>query len=114
MTVIDGMAVVHAMGKSPWVKTCSQWADHFTAALDSKCSDYDEVHLVFDRYDLPTSLKEAMRERDARVVSQPLLIMLQTTHQSARCQQSSKQFLSSNTTKDELTVYLAKKALRHF
>ena len=31
--------------------------------LDSKCSDYDEVHLVFDRNDLPTSLKEATRER---------------------------------------------------
>ena len=27
---------------------------------------------------------------------------------------SAKQFLSSNTIKDELTVYLAKKALRHF
>jgi len=27
---------------------------------------------------------------------------------------SAKQFLSSTTTKDELTVYLAKKALHHF
>jgi len=63
VTVIDGMAVVQAMGKPPWVKTCAQWADHFIAMLDSKCSDYDEVHLVFDCYDLPTSLKEATRER---------------------------------------------------
>ena len=63
VTVIDGMAVVQAMGKPPWVKTCTQWADPFTATLDSKCSDYDEVHLVFDLYNLPTSLKEATRER---------------------------------------------------
>ena len=62
-TVIDGMAIVQAMGKPPWVKTCAQWADHFIATLDSKCREYDELHLVFDRYDLPTSLKEATRER---------------------------------------------------
>jgi len=27
------MAVVQAMGKPPWVKTCAQWADHFIAML---------------------------------------------------------------------------------
>jgi len=42
------------MGKPPWVKTCAQLADHFIATLDSKCREYDEIHLVFDRYDLPT------------------------------------------------------------
>ena len=26
-TVIDGMAIVQAMGNPPWVKTCAQWAD---------------------------------------------------------------------------------------
>ena len=36
-TVIDGMAIVQAMGKPPWVKTCAQLADHFIATLDSKC-----------------------------------------------------------------------------
>jgi len=50
------------MGEPPLVKTCAQWADHFTATLNSKCSYYDEVYLVFDHYDLPTSSKEAMRE----------------------------------------------------
>ena len=63
-TVIDGMTIVHAMGKPPWVKTCAHLADHFIATLDSKCREYDELHLVFDRYDdLPTSLKKATRER---------------------------------------------------
>ncbi|KAJ8394728.1 hypothetical protein AAFF_G00043280 [Aldrovandia affinis] len=61
--VIDGMAVVQGMRKPPWIKTCAQWADHFTATLDSKIKEYSEIHLVFDRYDLPSSLKEATRER---------------------------------------------------
>ena len=42
-TVIDGMAIVQAMGKPP----CAQLADHFIATLDSKCREYDEIHLVF-------------------------------------------------------------------
>jgi len=111
VTVTDGMAVVQAMGKPPSVNTCSQWADHFTATLDSKCSDYDEVHLVFDRYDLPTSLKEATRER--RHGGKPATAY-RVADNTPVGKVSAKQFLSSNTTKDELTVYLTKKALRHF
>ena len=44
-TVIDGMAIVQAMGKPLWVKTCARWADHFIArpTLDSKCRGYDEL-----------------------------------------------------------------------
>jgi len=96
------MAVV----QPPWVKTCMQWADHFTATLDSKCSDYDEVHLVFDRYDLPTSLKEATRER--RHGGKPATAY-HVADNTAVGKVSAKQFLASTTTKDELTVYLAKK-----
>jgi len=73
VTVIDGMVVVQAMVKAPWVKTCAQWADHFIAMLDSKCSVYDEfLHLVCDRYDFRTSLRSP-HGRDAKVASQPLL-----------------------------------------
>ena len=108
MTVIDGMAVVQAMGKPPWVKTCAQWADHFIAMLDSNCSDYDEVHLMFDRYDLPTSLKEATRER--RQGGKPATAY-HVDNNTPVGKVSAKQFLSSTTTKD---VYLAKKALHHF
>ena len=110
-TVIDGMAIVQAMGKPPWVKTCAQWADHFIATLDSKCREYDEIHLVFDRYDLPTSLKDATRER--RQGRKPATAYLVTDNTQIG-KVSAKQFLSSTATKDELTVYLAKKALHHF
>ncbi|KAK7068630.1 hypothetical protein SK128_011191 [Halocaridina rubra] len=99
------------MGKPYWVKICAQWVDHFRATLNSKCSDYDEIHLVFDRYDLPTSLKEAKRERhqDGKPAT-----AYHVTDNTPVSKMSAKQFLSSTTTKDELTVYLAKKALHHF
>jgi len=111
VTVIDGMAVVQTMGKPSWIKTCAQWADHFTAILDSKCSDYDEVHLVFDHYDLRTSLKEFTHER--RQGGKPV-ITYHVADNTPVGKVSAKQFLSSTTTKDELTVYLAKKVLHHF
>ena len=76
--------------------------------LDSKCSDYDEVHLVFDRYDLPISLKEATRER--RRGGKPTTAY-HVEDNTPVGKVSAKQFLSSTTTKHELT---AKKALHHF
>ena len=102
ITVIDGMAVVQAMGKPSWIKACAQWADHFTAILDSKCSDCDKVHLVFDRYDPRTSLKQSTRER--RQGGKPIITYhaYHVTDNTPVGKVSAKQFLSSTTTKDEL------------
>ncbi len=108
VTVIDGMAVVQSMGKPTWVKTCAQWADHFLATLDSKANDYDEVHLVFDRYDVPNSLKQATRERR---LAGNLPITYHVSDNTPLAKVTAKQFLACASTKDELTVYLAQKAL---
>lgn len=48
VTVIDGMALVQALGKPAWIKTCAQWAEYFNTALDKMSGQFDEVHLVFD------------------------------------------------------------------
>ncbi len=48
---------------TPWAKACAQWAQHFIPTLYRKCSNYNEVHPVFDHYDLLNSLKETTRER---------------------------------------------------
>lgn len=109
MIVMDGIAVVH--GKPPWIRTCAQWADHFTATLDSKTKDYDEIHIVFDRYNLTSSLKESTRER-RQGGKPPTTYHVKDNTPVGKV--SVKQFLSSNSTKDELTVYLAEKALQHF
>jgi len=98
------------MGKPCWIKTCAQWANHFTTVLDSKCGNYDEVHLVFDRYDAATSLKKAMRERFQ--AGKPVT-SYHVADNTPVGKMSIKQFLSSAKTKDELTVYLSKKALCH-
>ena len=90
----------------------AQWADHFIATLDSKCREYDEIHLVFDRYDLPTSLKDA-----TRVASQgrkPATAYLVTDNTQIG-KVSAKQFLSRKMRKDAvqdaLSVHLW---LHHF
>ena len=88
-----------------------RWAYHFISILDSKCSGYDEVHLVFDRYDLPSSLKEATRQR--RQGGKPAT-SYHVVDNTPVGKVSAEQFLSNTTTKDELMVYLAKKALLHF
>lgn len=109
VTVMDGMAIVQAMGKPPWIKTCAQWAAHFISILDSKGKQYDEIHLVFDRYDLTSSLKEATRERRQGGKPNTAYHVEDSTPVG---KVTAKEFLSSIRTKDELTVYLAKKSSR--
>ena len=73
--------------------------------------DYEEVHLVFDRYDLPNSLKTATRERRT---GSKTPIAYHVTDTTSIGNLTGRQFLSSTKTKDELTVYLAEKCTRHF
>ena len=63
MVIIDAMAVVQAMGKPPWVRNGRDLASHFTEVIDSKSEGATEVHVVFDRYDIPNSLKEGTRQK---------------------------------------------------
>jgi hypothetical protein len=61
VSIIDGMAELQCLDKPEWVKNCAQLADHFIATIGQKYRS-DEVRLIFDRYDIPMSLKEATRE----------------------------------------------------
>ena len=58
VTIIDGMAVVQAMGKPTWVRTGKDLAKHFLNVVEQKSTGFDEVHVIFDRYDIANSLKE--------------------------------------------------------
>ena len=44
-------------------ENCEQLAIHFVDTIEQKYGREDEVRLIFDRYDLPMSLKEATREK---------------------------------------------------
>ena len=61
--MIESMAAAHEMGKPTWTNTCVHWTHCFTTTLESKVKGYNEKHLVFDRYNLKISLKEATRQR---------------------------------------------------
>ena len=63
VVIIDVMAVVQAMGKPPWVRNGRDLASHFTEVIDSKSEGATEVHVVFDCYDIPNSLKEGTRQK---------------------------------------------------
>ena len=62
VTLVDAMATVQSMGKPKWIKNCSQLAEHFISCVFQQYNDDSEVHLIFDRYDLPLSLKSATRD----------------------------------------------------
>ena len=57
VSVIDTMAEVQALSKPEWIKNCLQLSDHFSNLVLQKYVDSDEIHLVFDRYDITQSLK---------------------------------------------------------
>ena len=82
---------------------CAQWAEHFIAILDRKTKEHSEIHVVFDRYDLPSSLKMATRER-LQGGNQPTAYHVEDSRPVGKV--SAKQFLSSTSTKDELTAWM--------
>ena len=57
VSVVDAMAEVQCLDKPGWVKKCSHLADHFTSRIFQKFGENEELWLVFDRCDVPFSLK---------------------------------------------------------
>lgn len=51
------MAELQSLNKPPEIVTCNQLAEHFVSHVFNKYSSSDEIRLIFDRYDLPMSLK---------------------------------------------------------
>ena len=61
VAIVDVMAEVQSLDKPDWIKNCAQQAENFCNRIFQKYSGSDEVRLIFDRYDLPLSLKSATR-----------------------------------------------------
>ena len=109
--IIDGMAELQCLDKPEWVKNCEQLAIHFVDTIEQKYNRKDEIRLIFDRYDLPMSLKEATREK-RQGGQDPIYYRITDSTNISRV--SMKKLLSHMKTKMELTTYLADKAFRHF
>ena len=59
--LVDGMAAIQEFGKPATAKTGTDWAAQFISKLDHSVKDYNEFHLVFDRYDSESGLKASTR-----------------------------------------------------
>lgn len=106
--LIDGMAELQCFHKQESITNCSLLADSFTDILLSKFRNYDELHVIFDRYDVDGSLKSSTRER--RLGKQPA-IAYHITDTTDITNLTMKRFLSHVKTKKELTNYLANRIL---
>ena len=49
------------MDKASWIKTCNDLLAYFIAFIQRKNDEYDELHVVFDRCDIPKSFKSTTR-----------------------------------------------------
>ena len=52
VVIVDGMAELQSLDKPSIITTCAHLAEHFTENFLAKYRDSDELHLVFDRYDI--------------------------------------------------------------
>jgi len=110
VSIVDGMTELQSLHKPTWIATCSQLAEHFTDHLFQQYIESDEIHLVFDRYDVPMSLKSATRVR-RQGFQDPVYYRITDSTHIGKLQM--KRLLSHNNTKMELTEYLARKTLEH-
>jgi hypothetical protein len=108
--IVDGMAFLQALEKPDEIKNCADLALQFSQSFFEKFGHYEEMHLVFDRYDMPFSLKTATRDR--RLCGQPA-IAYHITDTTKVGSISMSKLLAHSKTKHELTCYLAAKAVNY-
>ena len=108
VSVVDAMAEVQCLDKPGWVKKCSHLADHFTSRIFQKFGENEELWLVFDRCDVPFSLKEGTCTTRLRYQIAMYYHITPLTH-IARA--PIKKLLSHTKRKMELADYLAQKTI---
>ena len=104
VVIIDAMAVVQAMGKPPWVRNGRDLASHFIEVIDSKSEGATEVHVVFDCYDIPTSLKEGTRQKRTGTRR---AVVYKITVDAVIDKITMKDLLSCSQNKETLAIFLA-------
>ena len=106
VAIVDGMAEVQSLDKPEWIRNCAQLAEHFSNRVMQTHNGSNEVRLIFDRYDLPFSLKAATRVRRQGSQAPVYYHITDTTHIA---KVPMKRLLSHTKTKMELTIYLGPK-----
>ena len=108
VSVVDATEEVQCLDKSGWVKNCSHLADHFTNRIFQKVGENEELRLIFDRHDVPFSLKEGTRTTRLGEQNAVYYHITPSTH-IARVPM--KRLLSHTKTRMELADYLAQKTI---
>ena len=110
VSVINAMAEVQSLDKPEQIRNCSHLADHFICRIFEKYEDSDEIQLIFDRYDIPASLKQATHLKRQ---GQQDLIYFRITPSTLITKVTMKKILSHTSTKDELAKYLTEQTIEY-
>ena len=110
MSVIDAMAVGQSPDKPKQIRTCWHLAYQLISRIFEKYGDSDEIRLIFDLYDIPTSLKHATCLKRQ---GQQDLINYRITPSTLITKVVMKKLLSHTSTKNELAKYLAEQTIEH-
>ena len=109
VVIVDGMAELQSLDKPSIITTCAHLAEHFTEHFLTKYRDSDELYLVFDRYDIPLSLKSANQVR-RQGDHHPVYYRITDSTHIAKI--TMKRLLSHERTKMELAEYLSAKVFQ--
>ena len=103
--VIDGMAVVQALMHAVKFETCKELGKAFTQRIDGLLVNYEGGRIIFDNYRKQLSIKDQIRYGSSTDTSDDLNI------NDATPIKDTTKFLTSKNNKDQLTVFLADKAI---
>ena len=105
--IVDGMAVLQELMAVKNFKNCKDLGTSYVQLIDSKSLGYYQVRVIFDNYTKANSLKEGTRER--RRGNSKGIRSYKVEHSTVIRDKNT--FLSSNSTKDSLTMYLAQQLI---
>lgn len=101
IAIVDRMAEDQSLDKPEWIKNCRDLAEHFTNCLLPRYNDLQDLHIIFDRYDVPSSLKSATQVKQQ---SGHAPIYYRITDSIHITKVPIKKLLSHSKTKGKLTV----------
>jgi len=98
------MAVIQSRGRPSWVRNGRDLAGHFVEVIGAKSNGATEVHVVFDRYDVPNTLKEGTLQKRQGTNR---AVVYNITVDAVIDKITMKDLLSCNQNKEALAIFLA-------
>ena len=108
MAIIDAMAIVQSITKTPNMKKMSDFRDVFCTKIQRRSKKYTETRVVFDEY-LDNSLKEQTRAKRATTKNKKSVVQMnyRVNENMSLASVSLKELISSTKNKRSLTSFLA-------